>query len=146
MDKILNFLKTRTVGFWLTCAAALLVFVQAFVYLDEFSNDVEKMSWAAFALSLCGVAAFAGLSVSRHTAPYAPAALAVCAFVAFLQFVSGQIIYLSDVFYGGVTASAIASLNGAFVACAVLLILSTGLAVAGIFTRQRKKEIDNEKE
>lgn len=144
MDKILNFLRTRTVGFWLACTAALIVFVQAFIYLDGFSNDVEKMSWAAFALSLCGAAAFAGLSISRYTAPYAPAALAACAFVAFLQFVTGQIIYLSDVFYGGVTSSAIASLNSDFVACAVLLIISTGLAVAGIFTKQRKTENENE--
>ncbi len=146
MGKILNFVKTRTVGYWLSCCAALIVFVQAFVYLTEFGNDVEKMSWAAFALSLCGAVLFAGLSVSRYTAPYAPVALAACSFVAFLQFISRQIIYLSDVFYGGVTASAIASLNGTFVACVVLLIVSTGLAVAGIFMKQSKKETDNEKE
>ncbi len=146
MSKILHFIKTRTVGFWLGCGAALIVFVQAFLYLAEFGNDVEKMSWAAFALSLCGAVLFAGLSVSRYTAPYASAALAVCCFVAFLQFISGQIIYLSDVFYGGVTASAIASLNGTFVACVVLLVVSTGLAVAGIFMKQSKKETYNEKE
>lgn len=146
MQIILKYLKTRTVGFWLSLAAALIVAAQAFVYVAAFGNDVEKMSWAAFALSLVGSVAFFGLSVSRYTSSYAPAVLAACAFTAFLQFISKQIIYLSDVFYGGVTASAIASLNGSFVACLVLLILGTGLATAGIFIRQYRAEVCNERQ
>lgn len=138
MIKIINFFKTRRVGFYLSCVSALLLFCQSFIYLSGFGSDVEKMSWAAFALSLCGAVLFSALSVSKYTSSYASPALALFSFIAFLQFISRQIIYLSDVFYGGVTSSAIASLNGSFVACAVILILCISLAVAGIFTRQYK--------
>ena len=145
MNNLLTFIKTRSIGFWLPAAAALLALVQAFVYLAGFGNDVEKMSWTAFALPLCGAAAFAGLSVSKYTASYASAVLAACAFTAFLLFIQGQIIYLSDVFYGGVNASSIATLSGEFIVCTLFLLVCTGLAVAGIFMEQCKKENGNEK-
>ena len=140
IHRIQRYFSEKSVGYYLALAAAVLSVAGAAVYGGSFSSDEERFSLAAFILPLAGSVAFLGLSAFRVTAPFSSAALAACVYGAFLLFVSRQIIYLSDVFYGGVTLSAIASLDGGFVACVLLFLSGIGLSVAGIFLKTYKKE------
>ena len=142
MNKLRKFLAERTVGYVLSATAALCAFVVAAIYGACFWTDAERFSFVAFLLPLVGGVAFTALGIFRPTAPFAPAVLAVCLYVALLQFLSHQVIYLSDVFYGGVTAAAISSLDGGFSACFFLLLLGGGLSVSGIFMKMYRRAED----
>lgn len=45
-----KFFGTRTVGFWLAFAAAVIAVVEAIVYISVLGEDVERMSIASFVL------------------------------------------------------------------------------------------------
>lgn len=132
MTKILNFFRTRSVGFYICCAAAVLSVVEAIVYKSAV-RDPRYYSDASFFLALFAFLPFALLSVFKVTERYAPAALALMVFFALMTFLAPQSGYMGDIIYG-------ARPSARYIATVVLLLLGLGMGIAGIFMRTSKKE------
>lgn len=62
MNKIKNFFKDKTAAFYVALGAAGLTLITAITYAAVYGGG-EFMSWAAFAVMLAGIAAFAVLSI-----------------------------------------------------------------------------------
>lgn len=128
MDLLKQILRKRTVGFWLTAGAAVLSVVEAILY--KFAvTDARYYSDPSFFLALFAFLPFLALAAFKATERYAPAALAVMVFLAFLTFLRPQSGYIGDIVYG-------ASPSAKYIATIVLLVVNMGLSVAGIFMKQ----------
>ena len=147
MKIVKEFFRKKTVGFYLSAAAALLSLVTAIVYAAAYSGS-QYMSWAAFLIMLFAFIGFIALCIFDVTARFAPVLVGVLGLVSFALYVLATYMYLSEVFYNGVTAAAMAELNPAYVFCLVAIIIVIGLSIAGIFMKQIKpvaaKEAGNE--
>ena len=138
METVKKFFKKKTVGFYLSAVAALLSLVTAIVYAAAY-NGSNYMSWAAFAMFVLAFVAFVALSLFGVTYRFAPAVGGVLDLIAMCLYIGAVYMYLSEVFYGGITAAAMAELDPAFVFCLVASVVCIGLFIAGIFVRQRKR-------
>lgn len=131
-------LHERGWGFYVSLAGAAAVFAAACVYAAAYGPDPDfsaAVAACAFLAPLC----FALLTAFRPTAPLACPVCAALAYAALLVFLTSSVIYLSDVFFGGVTAAAIAALKPAFTAFVVLMTAGVALTTLGIFARQGRK-------
>lgn len=132
------------VGFYLSAAAALLCLIAAIVYGVGFKKDalVGYYSVAPTVLLCVGFVLYAGLEAFKATSRFAPKVLWGFVFAGFLAFVSTSYMYLSGIFYNGVSGEAIAMIDPAFMTSAVLLILSCVIGNVAIWFGQTGKEKD----
>ena len=138
MELIKRFVSNAGVGFWLSLGASVLSFITGIVYAAAY-NGSNYMSWAAFAMFVLAFVAFVALSLFGVTYRFAPAVGGVLDLIAMCLYIGAVYMYLSEVFYGGITAAAMAELDPAFVFCLVASVVCIGLFIAGIFVRQRKR-------
>ncbi len=143
MIDLKKIISGRTVGFYLATATALLSLVTAIVYVVGY-GDSEYMSWTAFALLLAAFAAFVGMTLFSVTVPWAPVALCGLDFIAFLLYIHAIYMYLSEVFYGGVTLSAMAQLNSFFVICTVFMLIAVIAGNVSVYLKQEKEQEDEQ--
>ena len=106
METVKKFFKKKTVGFYLSAVAALLSLVTAIVYAAAY-NGSNYMSWAAFAMFVLAFVAFVALSLFGVTYRFAPAVGGVLDLIAMCLYIGAVYMYLSEVFYGGITAAAV---------------------------------------
>ena len=137
MRGVKNFLRKKTVGYWLSLFGAVLSLITAVVYAAAYAGS-NYMSWLSFAMLLFAFAAFLLLSAFDISAPFAPAAAGIFDLVAMCLYIDGIYMYLTEVFYGGVNAASMAELDPAFVFCLLAEIVCVGLGIAGVFMRQRR--------
>jgi hypothetical protein len=64
-------------------------------------------------------------------------------FYAFCQFIDGTYLYLSSVFFGGITAEALASLNIGFVVSAAMFLAVILLSLVATFLKNGKERKAN---
>ena len=138
MEFIRKFVTSVSVGYWLSLGAAVLSLVTGIVYAAAY-NGSNYMSWAAFAMFVVAFVAFAVLASLDATYRIAPAVGGTIDLIAMCLYISAVYMYLSEVFYGGITAAAMAELDPAFVFCLLASVLCVALFVAGIFVRQRRR-------
>ena len=86
MDFIKNFIKDKTVAFYVACGAAVLSLVAAIVYAATLGH-LNEMSWAAFALLLALPFVFAGLALIGHE-KLGAAAIGIMGFIAFVLYIT----------------------------------------------------------
>lgn len=129
--------KIKLAGFIVTVAAALLALVVSFVYLGGYVDSIF-MSWWVFVLPLVSAVAAGALIVFRKTAPYAALTVAVLNFAAWLVFIHATYLYLSEAFFGGVSAEALAGLDPFFVLSLVILPIVAILGNVGIYLLSAK--------
>lgn len=138
MELIKRFVSNAGVGFWLSLGASVLSLITGIVYAAAY-NGSNYMSWAAFAMFVLAFVAFVALSLFGVTYRFAPAVGGVLDLIAMCLYIGAVYMYLSEVFYGGITAAAMAELDPAFVFCLVASVVCIGLFIAGIFVRQRRR-------
>lgn len=138
METVKKFFKKKTVGFYLSALAALLSFITAIVYAAAY-RGTQYMNWGAFVLLLFAFIGFAALSIFDVTARFAPVLVGLFGLISFGLYVLATYMYLSEVFYNGVTAAAMAELDPSYVFCLIAIVLVIALSIAGIFMRQRKR-------
>ena len=131
--------KLKTVGFAITVAAAALALVATFVYLGGYVGSIY-MSWWVFVLALLSALVAGALVTFKRTAPFAPLAAALFSFAALLVFIRVTYLYLSEVFYAGVSAEAFANIDFAFVFSVVALLISAVLGNVGIYLLSAKSK------
>ena len=145
MESILNFFKRKTVGFYLCCAAALLSVIVAIVYGAAYSGTDYMNGWAV-ALPIVGAVAFAVMSVFKQTEAYGAVVMGVLDLTGFLLFVQASYLYLSEVFYGGVSAAAFKMMNPAYIVCVLFFLIATVLSNVGIYMKSSKPKVAEQKE
>lgn len=137
---ILNFIKTRRAGFWVMVGAMVVALIEAIVYgstyLDPLSGLSGYFSAAALALPFAGIVVALAASVFRPTREWAPVVLFAFEFASFGTFITGTYMYLSEVFYAGITAEAFAALNKGFTASVALYLIAFIASITAIFLKQ----------
>lgn len=144
MEKLkttLNLKCYKSVGFYFSAVAAILGIAAAAVYGAGFQKETLSSYYSAVGviLPVLGAIAYLLLVAFKKTSQYAPVVLWLFVFAGLLAFVSKVYMYLSGVFYNGVSADTIAMIDPAFMGCAVLLILACVIGNAGIYLRQTEK-------
>lgn len=132
---IQEFFQTRREGFYLALAAAVLSVVEAIVYLVGYIGSPYMSLWAAI-LPFVAAALFAVLCMFKVTERWAPLAMTVVDFIAFLLYINAVYLYLSEVFFAGVTAEAFKRINPLFVAATILYLVTVILGNIAVYLRQ----------
>ena len=144
MKIIKEFFARKGTGFYIACAAALLAIIEVIVYAVTFSaaeNTNLDVHFEVWLPTLFAVLVFVGLCLFKVTEDYAAAALFGLEFISFLTFVLNGYMYLTDVFFNGVTAEAFTSMNGGYAFCVIAYLLILVLSGAGVFVRQTRKAV-----
>lgn len=142
MQALKEFFGKKGAGFYVCFAAALLAFVSAFVYVAGYRESVY-MSWWVFALALVAAGSFVALSVFRITRPFSPVVLGVASFAMLLMFIRTVYMYLSEVFYAGLSFESFKLIAPAFFACTILMFVCVVLCVVGLCLKQEKARKEN---
>ena len=87
MEKIKNFFKSKSYGFYVTVAVVLLTLITSIVYADSYGKNERYMSWAGFAVMLAGIFVAAGLTAFKRC-ELAPPVLALENFVALKLYIT----------------------------------------------------------
>ncbi len=137
MDKVNEFFRTRTVGFWIFSVAALIAFVEAFVYIGTYTSSsmLRYFSAAAFALQLVAVVASVVMYCFKPTAKWSALVLFGMEVCVFCLFISATYMYLSSILFGGFSASKLKSLNAGFVVSTLFTLISMILSIVAIFLK-----------
>lgn len=135
--------KVKTAGFVVTAAAALLALVTGFVYLGGYVDSIY-MSWWVFALSLIAAVVAGALITFRQTATFGALGVALLSFAALLVFIRKTYLYLSEVFYAGISAEAFANIDPYFAFSVVALLIAAILGNVGIYLLSAKGKAKEE--
>lgn len=139
MQKKFNYFLSP--GFFIACTAAYLSIALGLVYLIAYTGSVYLNVWGVVLPLLSGVA-YGLLIISKHTRRFAAPAMLVLAFIGFMVFINATYLYLSEVFFDGISAEAFARINIAYVFCvvayAIIIILSNVSTYLRTDARQAK--------
>lgn len=133
--EIKSTMLSKRAGFFIALAAAVLSVAEAIVYASCYTNTDYYSVWGVL-LPILGAVLFLLLSLFRVTTPYAPAVLFAFDLAAFAAYVNAVYMYLTEVFYGGLTAEAFAALSPAFVACTIMYLASFIIANVSVYIKQ----------
>lgn len=135
---IREFFQRKTVGFYLSCAAAVLAVVTGFIYRSGFKDQAVYYSTAAVALPIVAAGTFLLLCPFRWTEKYAPLTLLILSFIGFLVYIHTVYMYLSEVFYAGINADTIALLSKEFIFSTLFYLLTIIFSNIGVWMKQSK--------
>lgn len=146
LNKVLKYIKTRGIGFWLLLPAAIIAFVTAFVYMGTFV-DGEARYWSVVAFLLPFIAAFAyGLVFYKHTARYAGLVMFVFLLAGLLVTVNTIYYYIADVVFKagsgvapGENVDVIAAVGGGVTTMFIFYIIDIILCAVASFFAQYKE-------
>lgn len=130
----------RTAGVLFAVIAALVGIAAAVIYYRSY-GETQYYDKIAALLPFVGAALFVVLWCIRPTANFAPAVLFACVFAAFLVYVHAVYMYLSEVFYSGITSEAIASIAPEFIFTTALYLGASVLTNIAAWVKQIKPAI-----
>lgn len=132
------FFKDRTVtGFYLPLVGALLSLVSSILYQVHYTGSNYYSLWV-FLLSLFAFVSFSALLLFKKTEIFASLAQETFSFISLLVFILNTYLYLSTVFYAGVNAESIASMDKIFVCVFLFDLISIIFSNIGIYHRPSK--------
>lgn len=135
-----QFFNKRTIrGFYLPLVGSLLSLAASIIYLSAYTGT-NYFNIAAFLLPLFSALGFIGLILFPITEKYASLCLELLSFLGFLFFLHASYLYLSTVFYDGVTLQAIKSINPCFVLTILFELIAIVFGNIGIYVSPRKGE------
>ena len=144
MQKLKDFFADKTVGFYLSCAAAVLSLVVGIVYGACYAQSVYLNSWGV-ALPIVGAVLFlaaVAVKVFFDKLPYVytvgVAVMWVLDFIGFMIFINASYLYLSEVFYSGFSMKAIGSMKDEYIVCILFFIVAIVLSNVGLYLKGSK--------
>ncbi len=140
LDAIKNFFKTRSLGFYFTASAVVLSLIQLIIYAVAF-NDIMYVQYFSTAAVVCSVLAVVlgiGLSCTKWTEQWAPAAVAALELLACLFFIKDGYWYFTTQFFAGVTWKAITTTYYGYLVSIVMFVVILGISTASIYLKQSK--------
>ena len=132
-------LRRRGRGFYLTAIAALLSLAISIVYIIGYTGSVYFFGFV-FWMPLAAAAAFIALSPFPALGHLAACVTGLVDFIMLLLFIVHFIPYLTGIFYSGITAQALSSLDFAFVFTLFGTIVAIVLANMGMYMPHTREE------
>lgn len=139
MAKLKQFFQQRGIGFYLTAIAALLSLIIAIVYIIGYTGSVYFF-WFVFWMPLLAAAAFIAMAPFQFLGHLSACVTGLIDFIMLLLFIVHFIPYLTGIFYSGITAQALSSLDFAFVFTLFGTIVAIVLANMGMYMSHTRKE------
>ena len=135
-----QFFKNRTIrGFYLPCVAALLSLIASIIYIAGYMGS-SYYNILPFLFPLIGAVLFFGLIFFKPTERFAALANEIFTFLGFLFFIRYVYLYLSTVFYDGISLQAIANISPVFICVLLFELIAIVLANFGLYIAPRKEE------
>lgn len=137
-----NFFKSRRIGWYICLGSAPLLLVTAVIYRLGYSGmDMQRFfSVPSYVVLYITMLLCVTLSVVRPVEKWTPLAVFALTLCSFCLFANGTYMYLSSVFFAGVTAEALASLNVGFTATVILQFVIMIVALVALFLPHDKKQ------
>lgn len=139
MAKLKQFFQQRGIGFYLTAIAALLSLIIAIVYIIGYTGSVYFF-WFVFWMPLLAAVAFIAMAPFKFLGHLSACVTGLIDFIMLLLFIVHFIPYLTGIFYSGITAQALSSLDFAFVFTLFGTIVAIVLANMGMYMSHARKE------
>lgn len=144
-QKVKEFFRSRSAGFYLLMTVVLLSLVQVIAYDVLYAQAVRSQYADATAkwLPYLAIAAALVMSGFKETERFAGLALFAVQFASFLAYISGTYMYFSTVFFGGFSLKALVDMDGAVSFCIiifVIILILSGIAAYIKPFRTEKKE------
>ena len=135
-----QFFKNRTIrGFYLPCVAALLSLIASIIYIAGYMGS-SYYNILPFLFPLIGAVLFFGLIFFKLTERFAALVTEIFTFLGFLFFIRYVYLYLSTVFYDGISLQAIANISPVFTCVLLFELIAIVLANFGLYIAPRKEE------
>ena len=135
-----QFFKNRTIrGFYLPCVAALLSLIASIIYISGYMGS-SYYNILPFLFPLIGAVLFFGLIFFKLTERFAALVNEIFTFLGFLFFIRYVYLYLSTVFYDGISLQAIANISPVFTCVLLFELIAIVLANFGLYIAPRKEE------
>ncbi len=143
MEKIKKYLNTdcyKNIGCYFTAVSAVLAFVAGLVYAGAFKQEflTGYYTAAVVVLPIISLVLTVLLAAFKPTANIAPIASWGLSLITFLTFAGTSYMYLSGVFYNGVSAEAFALIDGSYLFIAIALLVSAILGNVALWLKQRE--------
>ena len=136
-----DFFKTRWVGWYICLCTVPLILIGNIIYRVGYAdmNMQRFFSASAYAVAYVTIVLCIAVSFVRPVEKWAPLIVFALTLCSFCLFVNGSFMYLSSVFFGGLTAEAFASLNPSFTATIIFQALTVIAALVALFVPHEKK-------
>lgn len=138
MVNLKKFFQQRGIGFYLTAIAALLSLIIAIIYSIGYTGSVYFFGFV-FWMPLLAAAAFIAMAPFKALGHLSALVTGLIDFIMQLLFIVRFIPYLTGIFYSGITAQAISSLDFAFVFTLFGTIVAIVLANIGLYLPHTKE-------
>lgn len=131
MEKIVNFFKDKSYGFYVTVISIIFTIITFSVYVSSYSKFDAYMSWEGFYFMVLGaVLALITIILKRYS--WAPIILAATNFIGLLYFILKIYNYVTVVLVG----IDLTSVSATFITCTVLFAINVVLSTANVFFKQ----------
>lgn len=145
IQNVVSTLKTKTIGFYLGLAGAVLCIALSILY-KSFYGQSEYYSATSSLFIVLGAALFLLLSLSNYTSRYAAIPMLIGVFVGLLLFVNAVYIYFADIFYGGVNKEAFEAMDPKMIISLVMFFVTIVISNVAMWLRQNKDEVSAAKQ
>lgn len=143
MEKIKKYLNTdcyKNIGFYFTAVSAVLAFVAGIVYAGAFKQEflTGYYTAAVVILPIISLVLTVLLAAFKPTAGIAPIVSWGMNLITFLTFAGTSYMYLSGVFFNGISAEGFAILDGSYLFITIALLVSAILGNVALWLKQRE--------
>lgn len=131
MEKIVNFFKDKSYGFYVTLISILFTIITFSVYVSSYGKYDSYMSWEGFYFMVAGaVLALIAIVIKKYS--WAPIVLAATNYIGLLYYILKIYNYVVVVLVG----IDLASFSPAFIACTTLFAINVVISTFNVFFKQ----------
>ncbi|HAS56229.1 MAG TPA: hypothetical protein DEF61_04905 [Firmicutes bacterium] len=148
LKSILTYIKetitSKKTGFYISLIAAILCSISSFIFQFHYKGTTYY-SLNPTIYADVGLILFAFLSLFRATSTIGAAFLSLFSLLSMLSFINATYMYFSELFFSGISMSALKSIDKMYVIILVLYLIAIIASNVSVYVRQNKIEvIDNE--
>lgn len=143
LDNIKQTITSKWIGFYLGVSSILVGIIVAIIYQVHYTGTAYYSSVAVI-LPFIGALLFIVLSLFKQTSKFAPIISTILIFVAFLVFINASYMYLSEVFYSGISKESLQALDKTYIVCILLFLISGIVGNVAIYKKQNKEKLKGE--
>lgn len=140
---VLNFFKRKSPMFYIGLAGAIMSFITAFIYLFSYKGT-RYFDSASLVFAIIACILYIALSIFSITSGLAAPIMALFSMLSLCKYVYATYMYLSEVFYHGVTLESIRMMNPAYVICIIGFLIPMLIGIVGFFVKQEWHKNNND--
>lgn len=141
MEIVRNYFITKKINFYVGFSFALLMIFLGFFYAITYSAETAYYNPIVWIIALIGGFGFIGLSLTKHTLPFAPVILGLGGLGTFAAHIRYCYMYFTNIFFNGVTFKAILDMN---ITCTLTILIPLISLIVGICLMYLKQTKEGE--